>query len=146
MDNDVISVGQVRGCGGGFCLGIRGRMMFALTLGLLSGEIPIPEKTRNAYTERTRLHPATVGEGWIVGLWGRQMPIFIRSIETGAMSVGLLAVKRKARASADLAINTIDGDFGIESICAGRNYDIFFLFPRGRGGGGSKNNQGVINK
>ena len=60
--------------------------MAALTLGLLPGEVPISEETRYAYTESTSLHPPTVGEGWIVGLWGRQMPIFICSIEAGAMS------------------------------------------------------------
>lgn len=40
MDNDVISVGQVRGCGGGFCLFIRGRMMAALILWIFSSELP----------------------------------------------------------------------------------------------------------
>lgn len=42
MDNDVISMGQVRRCGGGFCLFIRGRVMAALTLWIFPGELSGP--------------------------------------------------------------------------------------------------------
>lgn len=50
------------------------------------------QEARNPSAERARLNPATVGERWIVGCWGGEMPVLVRSIKTRAMPSGVRSV------------------------------------------------------
>lgn len=60
-----------------------------LALGIVI-EVAVIEQVDNASTQRTRLQPAAIGEGRIVGSGRGEMPVFVRGIETSAMSVKLV--------------------------------------------------------
>ena len=68
-----------------------GLIVEGLFIGWLSMR-KLGEQIRDSHTERTALCPAAVGEGWVVGGWGVEMPLFICRVEAGTVPVYLESV------------------------------------------------------